>query len=736
MKHLLLLLTGILFIIDTSAQQVPVFKTKGRIGGTGSDYTDLLVADASGNIYVAGRFSGTCDFDPGSGVSNLVATSASSTDGFMAKYSAQGALLWAKPFRGNGAENMRSLKMDGLGHLYLLGDFTQTIDLDPGADSILVTANAGTDMFIVKLNANGDFVHGFIGSGPNTEYSDDLDIDSQGNIYAVGEFNSPSMAVGSSQALYNSVPSGSSYDGYILKLDSTLSPLWSKSLQGPNSEYLRSIVVDAQDRIVVGGNFSGTMVTDSLSGASLTATGTSTDCMLARYASDGSYQNSWSFGGTGTDNLTSLDASGTTIYTTGTFNGSADVAPGPDTTFLQSKGGADLFLISVLDNGTLNWATSIGGAGSEGSRMVRIGNGGDVYLIGDFTDSADFTPNIPDPLIRAYGFRDGFVSKHNVLTGETIWALKIGSSQFDYMRGLAIDSNGEVLIGGYYGNAICYFDPISLANNLPTAGGNDGFFARYGECTYPVVSTNPASTGACPGGNVQYSINATGTTLSYQWQEGINGGITWSDITNGGVYSGATTTTLNLNGVGTAFNNRFYRCIVSESCGLNTTSGVGILFVGTPDTSVNVNGITLSALAVNSTYQWLNCSAGYTPINGATNQSFTPSSNGSYALQITRNGCTDTSACYVISAVGLQELAAGNAVSIFPNPATNQVSVRMKNQGDYLVWVSDLSGRLIVEPARFSSDWNISLVDIEAGTYLVELIDNLGNRGAFKLIRE
>ncbi|MFM9008264.1 MAG: hypothetical protein ACKORE_06770, partial [Bacteroidota bacterium] len=422
----------LLFNLSTNAQQVPVFDIKGRMAGSGTDNADLIETDAAGNLYVAGRFTGICDFDPGTTQFNLTATGTSS-DIFLAKYSNLGALVWAKSLRGTGTKNIRAMRMDAAGNLYLAGDFTQVMDLDPGPDSTNISSVAGVDGFLAKYTPDGNLLHGYTAAGANTDYIEGIAFDSQGNVYLSGEFGSPSLDIGAGLVLYNSVGSGFSYEPCILKLDSTCTILWGKSLQGPNSDYLRSIAIDSQDRIVVGGNFIGSLTTDSLTGTSLTTAGTQTDCFIARYANDGTYQASWSFGGNGTDNLNSLTTVGTTTYAMGFFNANADLAPGADTLFFQSRGGADVFLISMQDNGVLNWATTVGGVGVDNARGVRANAVGEIYLGGDFIDSADFTPSIQDPWLRSYGNRDGFASKYNPLNGQLIWAHKIGSVQLDYM---------------------------------------------------------------------------------------------------------------------------------------------------------------------------------------------------------------------------------------------------------------------------------------------------------------
>jgi hypothetical protein len=105
------------------------------------------------------------------------------------------------------------------------------------------------------------------------------------------------------------------------------------------------------------------------------------------------------------------------------------------------------------------------------------------------------------------------------------------------------------------------------------------------------VSANPTGTTVCENSNASFSVAAAGTSPAYQWQVSSNGGVTFTNITNGGVYSGATTATLNLVGVGFSLNNTQYRCIVNGTapCGA-VNSGSATLIVNPAPAQVTVTG--------------------------------------------------------------------------------------------------------------------------------------------------
>jgi hypothetical protein len=109
---------------------------------------------------------------------------------------------------------------------------------------------------------------------------------------------------------------------------------------------------------------------------------------------------------------------------------------------------------------------------------------------------------------------------------------------------------------------------------------------QAGEPTSTVISSQPVSSTICVGGNTSFSVSATGSGLTYQWQESTNSGSSWGNVNNGGVYSGATSATLLFTNPLTSMAGYMYRCIISASCVPNDTTNAVIL-------TVNISGLWL-----------------------------------------------------------------------------------------------------------------------------------------------
>ncbi|MDZ4823252.1 MAG: hypothetical protein SH856_07320 [Flavobacteriales bacterium] len=100
-------------------------------------------------------------------------------------------------------------------------------------------------------------------------------------------------------------------------------------------------------------------------------------------------------------------------------------------------------------------------------------------------------------------------------------------------------------------------------------------------------------------------------------------------------------------------------------CGCDNVITVN-LTVSTIDTSVTQNGLTLTSNVFGAMYHWLDCDNGFAAVSGDTNQVFTASLNGNFAVAITQNSCTDTSTCHTINGIGMTEIDFANHLNIFP----------------------------------------------------------------------
>ncbi|MFN8242995.1 MAG: M36 family metallopeptidase [Ferruginibacter sp.] len=223
-----------------------------------------------------------------------------------------------------------------------------------------------------------------------------------------------------------------------------------------------------------------------------------------------------------------------------------------------------------------------------------------------------------------------------------------------------------------------------VVNGAAPCGSLNSNAATLTVNTAPAISANPTGTvTVCGGQNASYSVSATGTGLSYQWQLSTDGGTTWNNITNGGVYSGATTGTLSITGATVAMSNYRYRCIVSGTCTPAATSTAGILTVNTP-ISITANpaaavicatgttSFSASAAGTSPAYQWqVSTDAGATWNNVSNGGVYSNATTGTLTLTgvlISMNGYQYR--CVVSGAAPCGSVnSAAAALTVSPQPA-------------------------------------------------------------------
>ena len=154
-------------------------------------------------------------------------------------------------------------------------------------------------------------------------------------------------------------------------------------------------------------------------------------------------------------------------------------------------------------------------------------------------------------------------------------------------------------------------------------------------------------------------------------------------------------------------------------------------------TTVNTNliqsGNNLVSQAVGAQYQWLDCGNGYTEIPGATAPTYQYTTSGSYAVEVTQNGCLDTSACVTVSTVGLAEQNAGPVLAVYPDPVENELWVELDAQ-EANITVLDAAGR-VVSAQRAQGRRNRLAADALApGMYFLR-VESDGRLGVVRFVK-
>lgn len=217
--------------------------------------------------------------------------------------------------------------------------------------------------------------------------------------------------------------------------------------------------------------------------------------------------------------------------------------------------------------------------------------------------------------------------------------------------------------------------------------------------------------------------------------------ITWSPVTNlftdaGATipYTGTNATTVYVQSA-TPSTTVYTATATIGATGCFRSNTVSVTVSALPDTTITRVDDTLTAAENGATYQWYTCSAGpvYTIIPGETSQSYTATAIGSYAVDVTKNGCTTRSTCFDVTTLGTSSFDM-NALTVYPNPVVDILSIRY-NEEITAINVYDLSGRLVKQITPNQTEVEVNMSELAAAMYIVK-VNAGGNQTEIKVIKK
>ncbi|MFB6305969.1 MAG: T9SS type A sorting domain-containing protein, partial [Flavobacteriales bacterium] len=161
------------------------------------------------------------------------------------------------------------------------------------------------------------------------------------------------------------------------------------------------------------------------------------------------------------------------------------------------------------------------------------------------------------------------------------------------------------------------------------------------------------------------------------------------------------------------------------------------LTINSPDSTVTQSNDTLVANETGASYQWLDCDSGNSAIGGAAGQNFMPSSDGNYAVEVTKNGCTDTSLCHNVTLTTILENELGSNLKAHPNPTRENITINLGEKFEEIkIKIRTISGKTIDEHHyRNRSEIKPSITG-PSGVYMVEVTNDDGERAVLKVVKE
>ena len=415
-------LLGLLITVLSVSPSFAALNWLRQFGTSGSDSSYDVSVDGLGNVYVSGYTNG-----------DLGGSSAGNMDEFLRKYTVSGSLVWTQQTGTSGSEYNRGVAADSSGNVFTVGiTGTSTV--------------AQTDIYLNKYDTSGDLVWSHQFGTSSNDYSEDVALDSMGNVYITGQTWGN---FGGTNAGY--------YDAFLSKYDSSGELLWATQWGFNCNDRSKSVTVDNEGNVYIAGT---------------TETGIEgpNEAFLNKYNASGTLLWSRQMGSSGTeygtgvsvDNLGNVYVSG---ITGGDFNGSV----GSD---------SDAFLCKYSDSGTFLWSRVLENPERDQGLDVSADGFGNVYVTGEsYSDSGAAE-------------RDLFICRYNA-AGALIWRKEFGTTDTECSYSVTTDNLGSIYYAGFtYGD---------LASS--NAGSYDAFVGKmYDLHAVPEPSVLVSLLGLCLAG--------------------------------------------------------------------------------------------------------------------------------------------------------------------------------------------------------------------------------------------
>lgn len=357
------------------------------LGGAGEDNGLGIAIDQNQNILITGFFRDTVDFDPGFGVSELIAPN-SSNRGFALKMNSGGNFTWVKSFESTGGTITQKAIFDTNSDCYIIGKFSVDIDLDPGVSVESFVSNSGGGVFLTKLDEVGNFILGKGLSG--SIIVNDIDVVQDGGCIIIGDFESTvdlDPDIGTHIVNSNS----NSSDIFLLKLNSLGEFDWARIYGSKSYDYGIAVRTSSQGDYYLTGRYSDT-IDFNPSGQSEVLLASYGNTFILKLNSQGNFQ--WVKRIDGDENSPErmIIDENDNILLGGLFSAHVAFNFGSNEITFDSPWNSDAFVLGLNSTGDFNWVFTI-----PSTQVSRIGglakdSNGNLYASGVFFGTTDFAP--------------------------------------------------------------------------------------------------------------------------------------------------------------------------------------------------------------------------------------------------------------------------------------------------------------------------------------------------------
>lgn len=685
--------SNMFLIYDSNMNLLNRFVNFGR-------FKTLCEVDNSGNIYLAGLFNASSDFDPSPSTYTL--TPVGGSDVFIAKYNSSMVLQWAGQIGNANTENLKQLKLDANGNPILLGEFSGTVDFDISSSSAYTIAAVATDNFLVRISSFGLFNwarHYQLSTISSNVIGDYVNVDSNNNVYFTGGF-SGTKNFNNGGTAFNMFATGD-VDGFVEKLDNTGAQQWCFRFGGstPGYNYTGGHCISIENSGQI--DLIGSMrIVNDFDPSPYDSTST---------ASYSSFYNSYvaKYNQLKTLSIsTSSLCAGNNLSVPYSINGVCNAG----NIFTAQLSDATGSFVSPISIGTISSTTS-GTISATVPSTVAYGTNYRVRVVssnppqnGERNNSNILINNAPSVLSSpssktvCINSNTSFTSSVSSNSTSVQWYFNSSPVSTATIATISLPSVQLSNAGNYY---------LTVTNGCGSSNSSTVTLT----VNNPVVSVS-GSTALCTGQST--TLTAAGA-VNYSWNTGANSStiaVTPSANTN------YTVTGVDAQG-----------CIDTETLTV-TLNTLPTVSASTSNAIICIGETSTLTATGATTYTWNTASSG-------SNIAVNPTTTTVYTVTGTdANGCSNSTVVTqsVSLCTGITQLENQSTVTVFPNPFTDVVTIRNSFEKSDIIIV-DVLGKIVFEKQLTSADADIDLSHLHSGLYQL-VVKAESNSYAQKIIKQ
>ena len=325
-----------------------------QLGGNGTpENANGLGTDAAGNIFVSGLF--VDNLVVGTGSSKTTLRTFGAADGYLAKFAANGNLVWVKQFGSTTAEVVNGLTVDKSGNVIVTGSAPVGAIFGSGSNAQVLQGSLSSDLFLAKYSNDGNLIWLQSAGGALTDSGYAVATDSDGNVFLAGSTGGGTFGSGAyAQNILSTGFTGNiqTLNGFVAKYSAQGNLVWVRLADRSTSGYLDAIATDAAGNVYAGGQFQNSATFSDGTNTQTIVTNGAQDGMIVKLTNDGNLIWARNIGGSSADNINgiyvsnsgSLAVSGLIGYDQPVTGGVAQIGIGSQVISVSSNGGQDAFV--------------------------------------------------------------------------------------------------------------------------------------------------------------------------------------------------------------------------------------------------------------------------------------------------------------------------------------------------------------------------------------------------------